>query len=238
MKTDSIPLVETGLCAFDELTRALHATLPMARVEVRALPACSVRLGLINADFPTGPLPPDVMHAVIARPAYWALCWGSGLALAQLIERHPDWVRGRRVLDFGSGSGIAGIAAALAGAAHVSACDNDADARCATRANARLNGARIDVCESLAPTDAFDVALLADVLYDGTNLALLDVLRTHARTIVVADSRILDIPNAAYRKIAELDARTLPNLGEFDEFKTVRVFVYGSLEPSVAGPAG
>ncbi|HET6473076.1 MAG TPA: 50S ribosomal protein L11 methyltransferase [Pseudomonadales bacterium] len=230
MKTDSIPLVETAPAAFAELTRALHATLPMARIEVRSLPDCAVRLGLINADFPTGPLPPDVMHAVIAQPAYWALCWGSGLALAQLIERNPHWVRGRRVLDFGSGSGIAGIAAALAGAARVTACDTDAGARCATQANADLNGVAVEVCAELAPTATFDVVLLADVLYDRDNLPLLDRLQAVAPTIVVADSRIAVIPNPAYRTITEVDARTLPNLGEFDEFKTVRVFVYGSVD--------
>jgi predicted nicotinamide N-methyase len=231
MKTDSIPLVETAADTFAELTRALRATLPMARVEIRTLPECAVRLGLINADFPTGPLPPEVMHAVIARPAYWALCWGSGLALARLIERNPHWVRGRRVLDFGSGSGVAGIAAARVGAMHVTACDNDVDARRATRANARLNGVAIDVCAELADDASFDVALLADVLYDRANLPLLEGLQRFAPIIVVADSRITEIPNAAYRRIAEIDARTLPNLGEFDEYKTVRVFVYGSLEP-------
>ena len=230
MKTDSIPLVEPADDAFDDLTDALHTTLPMARVEIRALPGCSVRLGLINADFPTGPLPPEVMLAVIAQPAYWALCWGSGLALAQLIERNPRWVRGRRVLDFGAGSGVAGIAAALCGASHVTACDTDADARRATRANARLNGVAIDVCAALAADASFDVALLADVLYDRANFPLLDELQRFAQTVVVADSRIAEIPNTAFREIAAVDARTLPNLGEFDEFKTVRVFVYGALE--------
>ena len=232
MKTDSIPLVEPADAALEDLTNALHATLPMARVELRTLPGCSVRLGLINADFPTGPLPPEVMHAVIAQPAYWALCWGSGLALAQLLERNPHWVRDRRVLDFGSGSGVAGIAAALCGAAHVTACDDDADARRATRANARLNGVAIDVRAALAADTPFDVALLADVLYDRSNLPLLDELQRLAPTIVVADSRMAEIPNAAFQKIAEVDARTLPNLGEFDQFKTVRVFVYGALEPA------
>ena len=230
MKTDSIPLVETAPDACADLTRALQATLPMARIEVRPLPDCAVRLGLINADFPTGPLPPDVMPAVIAQPAYWALCWGSGLALAQLIERNPHWVRGRRVLDFGSGSGVVGIAAALAGAARVTACDNDAGARCATRSNADLNGVAIEVCAELAPSATFDVVLLADVLYDRDNLALLERLQAVAPTIVVADSRIAAIANPAYRTIAAVDARTLPSLGEFDEFKTVRVFVYGSVD--------
>ena len=109
MKTDSIPLVEHAVRA---LTEALQGTLPMGRIVVQPLPGCpDLVLGLINADFPTGPLPPEVMHEVIRAPAYWALCWGSGLGLSQLLYRNPHWVRGKRVLDFGSGSGVAGIAA-------------------------------------------------------------------------------------------------------------------------------
>ena len=71
MKTDSIPLVER---AVRSLTDTLRATLQMGRIVVQPLPGCpGLVLGLINADFPTGPLPPDVMHTVIRQPAYWAL---------------------------------------------------------------------------------------------------------------------------------------------------------------------
>jgi predicted nicotinamide N-methyase len=228
MKTDSFTLVEQALAA---LNAALHATLPMGRIVVQSLPGCrDVRLGLINADFPTTPLPADVMYAVLQQPAYWALCWGSGLGLAQLLFRHPDWVRGRRVLDFGSGSGVAGIAAMKSGAAAVIACDSDPGARSATRANALINDVRIDVCGELGDTPQFDVALLADVLYDRDNLPLLEVIQRRARCVVVADSRIRDIPLPGYRLIRHIDARTQPNLGEFDEFRTVRVFAYGELE--------
>jgi len=47
---------------------------------------------------------------------------------------------GRSIVDFGSGSGILGIAALLLGAAHVTAVDHDPQALVATRDNATYNG--------------------------------------------------------------------------------------------------
>ena len=65
---------------------ALQRTLPDAELEITRLPAVEqIQLALINTDFQTGPLPADAMHRVIANPAYWAFCWGSGLALARWI---------------------------------------------------------------------------------------------------------------------------------------------------------
>ncbi len=228
MKADSIQLVEHALRTLND---ALHATLPMGRIVVQSLPGCGgIRLGLINADFPIGPLPGDVMQAVLERPAYWALCWGSGLGLAQWLHLHPQSVRGRRVLDVGSGSGIAGISALRNGAASVVACDSDAAARDATRANAAINDVYLDTCRSLADACGdFDVALLADVLYDSSNLPLLAAAQRIARGVVVADSRVTEIPAPGFRLVAEIDARTQPNLNEFDAYRTVRVFVQGAV---------
>src|SRR5690606_27196310 len=94
----------------DHLNSLLKATLPMGHVEAQTLPGCpQITLGLINADFPLGPLPAEVMHDVIARPAYWALCWGSGLALARHLLDQPQWVAGRTVVDLGSGSGLVAV---------------------------------------------------------------------------------------------------------------------------------
>ena len=45
--------------------------------------------------------------------------------LARFLPERPDWVRGKRVLDFGCGSGVVAIAAARAGASEVIACDID-----------------------------------------------------------------------------------------------------------------
>src|ERR1043165_4282502 len=52
-------------------------------------------------------------------PPYWGFAWAAGLALARHLIDHPALVAGRRVLDFGSGSGLTAIAAAMSGAAHV-----------------------------------------------------------------------------------------------------------------------
>lgn len=232
MKTKARRDVDPGALA--GLQDRLQATLPMARLEVVPLPGCAnIRLALINADFPSGPLPPEVSRAVIAQPAYWAFCWGSGLALARFLLEQPEIVRGRRVLDLGSGSGVAAIAAALAGAAAVTACDIDPDARAATAVNAALNGVTCTITASLAECGRdHDLVLMADVLYDRSNLPLLALAAAHAREVLVADSRVSEIPDPDYRPIAALEALTLPNLGEFDEFRTVRLFTRRPAQPS------
>ncbi|MDP6376361.1 MAG: 50S ribosomal protein L11 methyltransferase [Pseudomonadales bacterium] len=210
-----------------QLDTRLKRTLPNARIEAIQLPGChGMRLGLINADFPTGPLDAEVMHAVILEPAYWAFCWGSGLALAALLLEQPHWVAGKRVLDLGSGSGVAGIAAAMAGARAVTACDTDPDARLATETNAVLNDVEIRVIDRLETGN--DLILMADVLYDEQNLPLLEAARRHAQQVLVADSRITELPDPGYREIARIRALTYPNLGEFDEYNTAHVFHFGS----------
>ena len=52
-------------------------------------------------------------------PPFWAFAWAGGQGLARYILDHPETVRGKRVLDFASGSGLVGIAAMMAGAASV-----------------------------------------------------------------------------------------------------------------------
>ena len=49
-----------------EVNRRLKSTLPEASIEIVSLPGLpSLRLGLINSDFPTAPLDADTMNAVI-----------------------------------------------------------------------------------------------------------------------------------------------------------------------------
>ncbi len=78
-------------------------------------------------------------------PPYWAFAWPGGQALARLVLDEPARVRGRRVLDFAAGCGIAALACARAGAAAVEAAEIDPLAAAAIRLNAALNGAAVAV---------------------------------------------------------------------------------------------
>ena len=104
----------------------------------------------------------------------------------------------------------------------VVACDTDEDARLATTVNAHLNGVAIEVSAELPASS--DLMLMADVLYDRQNLPLLDIAQRHADQVLVADSRVTVLPDPGYREITRVEALTLPNLGEFDEFKTAHIF--------------
>ena len=203
----------------------LQSTLPDARLEkthIELIP--EIELLLINADYQTGPLDPEIMHAVIARPAYWAFCWGSGVALARWILDHPETIKGRPVADVGCGCGVVAIAAAMAGA-DVIACDIDPHALAATEANAALAGVNLTLASDVAELPrALDHIYLADVLYDRTNFGLLKVCKPHTREIIVADSRVADVEDPSFEKFHAMHALTQPNLGEFEEFKTVSFF--------------
>jgi ribosomal protein L11 methyltransferase len=58
------------------------------------------------------------------------------------IDAHQEQLQHKRVLDFGCGSGVLGIAAALAGAKAVACIDYDPQAVWATQQNAERNGVR------------------------------------------------------------------------------------------------
>ncbi len=226
--TSAIPSSSTSPVGIQmtDLQRRLQTTLPDARLDISQLPGLEdISLALINADYQTGPLPGEVMHAVIANPAYWAFCWGSGLSLARWLIANPTQIASQRVLDLGPGSGVVAIAAAIAGAACVCACDNDPDAIAATEANAALNNVSIECSADLATLRPdFDLLMMADVLYDKANFGLIQIAKTISRRIIIADSRVSDVEDSDFHIIHHDTSLTLPNLGEFDEFKDVRFF--------------
>lgn len=118
------------------------------------------------------------------------------------------------MLDFGSGSGVAAIAAARAGAAEVVACDLIL-ALAASRANAELNGVELSYsADFFAEDDRFDLILVADVLYDRANLPLLDQFLSRGRQALVADSRVRDFRHPLYRRLTcskPVPGRTSPS---------------------------
>lgn len=99
---------------------------------------------------------------------FWCVPWAGGQALARYVLEHPETVRGKRVLDFGTGSGLLAIAAAKAGAASVRAVDVDPLAIAACTLNAAANAVVIDaLCEDVVDGDPeADVVLAGDVWYE------------------------------------------------------------------------
>ena len=122
------------------LQQALAELLGDASLSIESLPGTDIQLWLIDALNMDRAFSPEETRRILEEPPYWCFCWASGLVLARWLAERPEWVRGKRVLDFGAGSGVAAIAAAKAGAAEVVACDLDPLALAACRANAELNG--------------------------------------------------------------------------------------------------
>ncbi len=102
------------------------------------------------------------------EPPFWAFAWPGGQALARRILDHPETVRGRRVLDFAAGCGIAAIACAMAGAAKTEAAEIDAMAVAAILANACANHATVCALaeDVVGHPCRWDLILCGDVCYE------------------------------------------------------------------------
>lgn len=209
-----------------KLNAALQRMLPAARVEARALPeAEAIQLWLIDPEPVDRAFTADEVIAILEYAPYWGFCWGSGLALARHILNHPQELAGKRVIDFGSGSGVVAVAAAMAGA-EVIACDIDPVSRVACEENALLNGVQYRVVDDLLalPEKAADVLIAADVLYDRENLPWLDTFFRFSPEVWVADSRVKNFSHPRYRLAETLTASTLPEMGEPYEFSSIRFY--------------
>jgi predicted nicotinamide N-methyase len=103
-------------------------------------------------------------------PPFWQFVWAGGQALARYVLDHPELVRDRSVLDVASGSGVAAIAAARAGATRVTALDVDPLAVAAVARNAAANRVAVGTrAADVADLDlAAEVILAGDVFYTRT----------------------------------------------------------------------
>jgi len=102
-------------------------------------------------------------------PPYWAFAWAGGQAVARYVLDNPDEVRGARVLDLATGSGLCAIAALQAGATDVLGTDIDPWCAHALSLNATLNGVHVayvngDLLDGELPD--VDVILAGDIGYE------------------------------------------------------------------------
>jgi predicted nicotinamide N-methyase len=127
-----------------------------------------VRLHLATEIVPLWRSTEEELAAQGVPPPYWAFAWAGGQALARYVLDNPSCISGKTVLDFGSGSGLVGIAAARAGARSVLASDIDAFAAAAIALNAGINGAAIAVTteDVIGCNAAWQTILVGDMCYE------------------------------------------------------------------------
>jgi predicted nicotinamide N-methyase len=131
--------------------------------------APELRLHLADEITPIWRLTEERLGELGLEPPFWAFAWAGGQALARYVLDHPEEVAGRRALDFASGSGLVGIAAARAGAASVLAADIDPFCEAAVALNAEANGVALDYTGRdllAAPAPAVEVILAGDISYE------------------------------------------------------------------------
>jgi predicted nicotinamide N-methyase len=150
-------------------------------------------------------------------PPFWAFAWAGGQALARYLLDHPDVVRGRRVIDIATGSGLVAIAAAMAGAAAVTATDIDPLAVTTARLNAEVNDVRVavwygDVLDgdgAVFGQQLPQVALAADAFYE-KDLAqrvmrFLERARSRDAAVLAGDLGRRFLPRSRLREVAAYD---------------------------------
>jgi predicted nicotinamide N-methyase len=165
-------------------------------------------------------------------PPFWAFAWAGGQALARYILDHPETVRGKRVLDLASGSGLVAIAAAKAGASEVIANDIDAFTVSAIALNADANRVSIisetfDRLGDDASPETFGTVLAGDIFYERDTAArafkFLQRMKAQSALVLVGDPGRSYLPKDKMLVRAEYEVPVIRDL-EDAEIKRTKVW--------------
>ena len=220
---------------------------------VMKLPGCSTVADMDLADFIRAntellspPLVPEVtlhlatemvplwrkseeeLEAMGVPPPYWAFAWAGGQALARYVLDNAEVVRGKSVLDFGSGSGLVGIAAMKAGARSVLSADIDKYAAAAIALNARANDVAITATtDDLIGRDAdWDIILIGDMCYERPLAEkLLAWLRESGASVLLGDPGRSYFPKSGVERLAIYNVQVTRDL-EDREIRETGVYVF------------
>jgi predicted nicotinamide N-methyase len=177
-----------------------------------------IKLHLATEVVPLWRLTEEELAAQGVPPPYWAFAWAGGQALARYVLDHPELVRGKRVLDFGSGSGLVAIAAAKAGAERVTAADIDGFAHAAIKLNAAANSAIVSATtDDLIGSDGnWRTILVGDMCYERPLaerlLAWLIDRATHGATVLLGDPGRSYFPKSGVEKLDTFRVQTTRDL--------------------------
>jgi predicted nicotinamide N-methyase len=163
------------------------------------------------------------------EPPFWAFAWPGSQALARLMLDGTVDVRGRRVLDFAAGGGLAAIAAMKAGAASADAAEIDPLALAATRVNAHHNGVSVatPAGDVVGQPPRWDTVLAGDVCYEapmtGHIMPWLRRLAREGAEVLLADPGRAYLPKEGLVALARFVVPTTRELEDRDA-REVTVF--------------
>jgi len=155
-------------------------------------------------------------------PPYWAFAWPGGQALARYILDRRGEFAGKCVLDFGAGSGLVAIAAALAGATPVIGAEIDAGAVTAMEINAAANGVFVEAIENdiIGGTGRWQIICAGDICYERPLAErAIDWLRRLAEggtEVLIGDPGRSYLPASGMLKLASYEIPTSRELEDRD----------------------
>tara|TARA_B100000446_G_scaffold110435_1_gene103116 strand:+ start:6732 stop:7376 length:645 start_codon:yes stop_codon:yes gene_type:complete len=210
-----------------DLVTEINKILPGSELVWQSLKELDIELQLLAPNSALLNLNSQQIGKYWQQLPYWAFAWAAGQGLAHHILLNPELVAGKRVVDFGCGSGLVGIAAAKAGAKSVLCCDSDELALLACQSNAARNRVNITVTAAWdGEAGELDCLLAADILYDLTSAGDLAQQCASIPDWLVAETDYQLPPWSRLRKVAVYEATTKPMLEDFD--RDLRVSVYKS----------
>ena len=205
------------------------------RAETRILPvphAPEIRLHLADEATELWQRTEEELGEIGLPPPFWAFAWAGGQALARYVLDRPETVRGLRVLDVASGSGLVAVAAARAGASAVEASDIDAFAIAATGLNAALNGVAVTprLGDLVGTDEGWEAVLAGDIFYDRDIAARmtdwLAGLQARGATVLIGDPGRSYLPRERLEELACYEVPVTRSL-EDAEVKRTRVWRFG-----------
>lgn len=172
----------------------------------------------------------DELGEMNVPPPYWAFAWAGGQAIARYLLDNPEICRGQTVLDVGTGSGIAAIAAAKAGAKKVAASDVDvlAVASCGLNAAANAVSITITAADALnAPPGGEDVIIIADLFYERALaervLSYIFDAKSKGSMVLIGDPQRGYFPKGHFARLAEYQ---VPVTRELEDAEIKRAAVW------------
>ncbi|WP_328597170.1 class I SAM-dependent methyltransferase [Curvivirga aplysinae] len=186
----------------------------------RLLP--EILLHLAVEDLPLWRMGEMELQEIGLGTPFWAFAWAGGQALSRHILDNPSLVAGKRVLDFGSGSGMVAMAATMAGAFEVTATDIDPVAAIAMQMNAEENNCYFDISTDDVVGDYgdWDVILVGDVCYDAdiarAVIPWIKSLAQDGRDVLIGDPGRFYLPKLGLKKIAKYASETTSLMEDTD----------------------